>query len=209
MRNISIDNMLSQLGITSKDAQKTARNALFENNIIQKNPNRPNIACNKVDRARQALSEHFSWHCNNGDCRREAVAENTVRPLLLVEQRACQICDGNPSAKALRSMAQIVAAANKPRILIVGGTERKEREILGKCSGSVQWRFIDGKKARDDRYFRSHRNWADIIVIWQSTPMGHRVSSHFDCNGDSRVIAAPRRGIDCLTDEIIRHCRAR
>jgi hypothetical protein len=139
----------------------------------------------------------------------EAAAQNTVKPFLLVEQRACQICDGNPSVKALQNMAETVIDASKSHILIVGGTDKKEREILDKRSGLVQWRFIDGTKARDDRYYRSHRKWADIIIIWQSTPVDHRVSAHFDGKGDDRVITVRQRGIHCLANEISRHCQAK
>ena len=207
MTDVPIADMLNRFGITGKDSQQTVRNALFQSRVIQKNPDRLNTSCDKVNRAQQVLSEQFLWHCNNGECRREAAAQNTVKPLLLVEQRACHICDGNPSVKALQNMAEIAIDAGKSRILIVGGTEKKEREILGKCSGLVQWRFIDGKKARDDRYYRSHRKWAEIIIIWQSTPVDHRVSEHFDGKGDDRVVTLRRRGIAALVDEVVRHCQ--
>ena len=204
---IRIDDMLNQFGITSKNAQQTARNALFQSRIIQKNPSRLNISDHKIDRARQVLNEQFLWHCNNGDCRREAGAQNTVKPLLLVEQYGCHVCGGSPGAEALRNMTGSATDAGKSRILVVGGTEKKEREIRQKSSASIEWRFIDSTKARGDRYYRSDRDWAHIIIIWQSTPVDHPVSSHFDGKGDSRVITVRRRGIGCLATEIISHCQ--
>ena len=205
--DIPIADMLNDFGIIDKTAQQTARKALFQSHVIQKNSDRPNISCSKVDPAQQALREQFIWHCNHGNCR-TAAQQNPGKPPLPVEQRACQICHGSPSAKALLEMEKVAIDDRKSNILIVGGTEKKEREILKKLSSNAEWRFIDGTKGKEDRYYRSHRDWADIIVIWQSTPLGHRVSAHFDGKGDRRVITVRRRGIHCLAEEIIRHCQA-
>ena len=208
MTDYPIDDMLKDYGITNKDSQRNARIALFTAGIIQKTPDRANIACDKINRARETLTDQFRWHCNNGECRRIA-GEIVALPLLLVEQHACSICQGNPSSSKLDLMADVAIAAGKRRIAVVGGTEKKEREIRRKSPQGMEWRFIDGSTVRDGRYYRAHRQWADIIIIWQSTPLDHRVSSHFDGKGDDRVITVRRRGIDCLANEIMRYCRTR
>ena len=207
MTDIAIDNMLTDFGIAPGE-RRNARNMLFEWGVIRRSPDRANIAASKIAIAGEVLAEAFLWHCNNGECRVAAAsaagnADNL--PLLLVEQSACAICGGSPGTHSLTQVGSALAAAGLSRILVVGGTERKEREIRQKSPAGIEWRFIDGKVARDDRYYRPHRQWAHIIVIWQSTPLDHRVSEHFDGKGDARIITVRRRGIAALSDEIIRH----
>ena len=207
MTDIPIDNMLTDLGIVHGE-RRNARKMLFEWGVIQRNPDRANIARSKTALVGEVLAEAFLWHCNNGECRQAAGSDahnEENLPLLLVEQSVCEICGGSPGARSLAQLGSALAGAGLSRILVVGGTERKEREIRGKSPAGIEWRFVDGKVARDDRYYRPHRQWADIIVIWQSTPLDHRVSEHFDGKGDDRIITVRRRGVAALSGEIVRH----
>ena len=214
MPDIAIDNMLAGFGIAHGEFQK-ARVALFEEGVIRRRPDRANIDANKTDLARTVLAESFLWHCNNGECRQAAREEFDDAGsseadcfLLLVEQSVCEMCGGSPGARSLERMGAALDAAGQSRILVVGGTERKERELRQKSPAGVDWRFVDGKVAREDRYYQPHRDWADIIVIWQSTPLDHRVSAHFDGKGDARVITVRRRGVAALAGEVVRHLTA-
>ena len=134
--------MLADFGLAASEYHK-ARAALFEWEIIRKTPHRKNIAAHKADFARAVLEDAFLWHCNNGECRQaaardESAASNAAagnaaaRPLLLVAQSVCSVCGGDPSASVLAQAGQALAAAGVRRILIVGGTERKERELRQK-----------------------------------------------------------------------------
>ena len=197
--------MFKDFGITTPGAQKSAREALSRAGIISSRPNRTNIASEKVDRARAALESAFLWHCGNGDCRRKAEAS----PNLLVDQAHCTICGGSKDRSSLTSMVSALAAANVSRVLVVGGTEAKTREIREKSPPGVEWRFVDGTRSKDDRYFRHNRRWAEIIVIWGSTVLDHRVSSHFESKGDDRVITVTRRSIGALADAVVEHLNRR
>ncbi len=197
--------MFKDFGITAPGAQKSAREALSRAGIISSRPNRTNIASEKVDRAREALEAAFLWHCGNGDCRRQAEAS----PSLLVDQAHCTICGGSKDRSSLTSMASALADANVSRVLVVGGTEAKTREIREKSPPGVEWRFVDGTRSKDDRYFRHNRRWAEIIVIWGSTVLDHRVSSHFESKGDDRVITVTRRSIGALADAVVEHLNRR
>lgn len=213
MPDIAIDTMLAGFGIAHSEFDQ-ARAALFEWGVIQRRPDRVNIAGSKCGPAREVLELLFLWHCNNGECRQTARddiddAGDNGLALLLVQQSACEICGGSPSARSLERMAAALDAAGRSRILVVGGTERKEREIRQKSPVSIEWRFVDGKVARDDRYYQPDRDWAQIIVIWQSTPLDHRVSAHFDGKGDERVITVRRRGVAALAGEVVRHLNGR
>ena len=205
MPELSLTQMLKDFGITSPTAQADARNALVEAGAISGRPNRVNISAEKVDPARGALESAFLWHCGNGDCRREA--SSSPDPTLLVEQPSCGICGGSGDRKALRRLAEAVGKAGLARILVVGGTETKWREIRANSPAGVEWRFVDGVKSRDDRYFRGDRRWADVTVIWSSTPLDHRVSNHFGRKGGGPVVTVARRGIASLADAVADHLR--
>ena len=208
MDDILIPQMLREFGIADGASQQLARQALSDWGLITR-PNRQKIAAYKRDDSLEALTESFIWHCNNGDCRMGARAPGAVSglPPLLVEQPHCSVCGGSRDTSALSRMAGALAAARLSRVLVVGGTENKRREILEKSPPGVDWQFVDGKAARPDRLLRSHREWAEIIVLWASTILDHRVSAHFPARGDDRVITVPRRGIAALADAVTRHVR--
>jgi hypothetical protein len=203
--DIAIARMFRDFGIATPGAQKTAREALSRAGIISSRPNRTAIASEKVDRAREALETAFLWHCGNGDCRRQAEASRS----LLVDQAHCTICGGSKDRSSLEAMASALVASNVSKVLVVGGTEAKCREIREKSPPGIEWRFVDGTKSKDDRYFRPARRWADIIVIWGSTVLDHRVSSHFEAKGDARVITVTRRSIGALAEAVVEHLKRR
>ena len=205
MPDIAIARMFRDFGIATPGAKKTALEALSRAGIISSRPNRTNIASEKVDRAREALETAFLWHCGNGDCRRQAEASRS----LLVDQAHCTICGGSKDRSSLEAMASALVASNVSKVLVVGGTEAKCREIREKSPPGIEWRFVDGTKSKDDRYFRPGRRWADIIVIWGSTVLDHRVSSHFEAKGDARVITVTRRSIGALAEAVVEHLKRR
>ncbi len=204
MNDIPIPQMLREFGIADGASQQLARESLAEWGLMTR-PNRQRIARYKRDDALEALSESFLWHCSNGDCRTAARGAPPGTPPLLVEQPHCSVCGGSRDSSALARMAGALAAARLSRVLVVGGTENKCREIQGKSPGGIEWRFVDGKAARPDRLLRSDREWAEVIVLWASTVLDHRVSAHFPAKGDDRVITVPRRGIAALAEAVTRH----
>lgn len=204
MNDIPIPQMLREFGIADAASQQLARRSLADWGIITR-PNRQNIAAYKRDDALVALTESFLWHCSNGDCSTAARDAPPGTPPLLVEQAHCAVCGGSRDVSALGRMAAALAAAGRSRILVVGGTENKRREIQEKSPAGIQWRFIEGNVARPDRLLRPDREWADIIVLWASTILDHRVSAHFPARGDDRVITVARRGIAALADAVTQH----
>ena len=162
---------------------------------------RVNIAVDKTDRARACLRDAFLWHCGDGDCRSRALRSDAAQPPLPVEQPSCAVCGGSYDLSALARTRAAIVKAGRPRILVVGGTANKERTMRQETG--VEWRFIDGTVAAHERSLRSQRKWADIIVVWASTPLKHRVSKHFEGRGDDRVITVDRRGIAALAEAVI------
>ena len=200
MADVLIEQMLTGFGITAAESQQKARAALVDSGVVSGRPNRVNIAVDKTDRARACLRNAFLWHCGRGDCR-SALRSEAAQPPLLVEQPSCAVCGGSSDLSALARMAAAMAKEGLSRVLVVGGTANKERTMRQETG--VEWRFIDGTAAPHERSLRSQRKWADIIVVWASTPLKHRVSKHFEGRGDDRVITVDRRGIAALADAVI------
>ena len=198
--------MLADMGITDPESQESAIKDLIRKGVISGRRKRTNIAITKLKRVESCLQETFSWHCRSGDCKRAAKA--ATRPPLLVAKSHCAYCGGSADRRSLKKMSETLDALGSRRILVLGGTSRVHQEIERKSrSLRVEWRFIEGTKAKDDRYYRPHRDWADIIVIWSSTPLDHRVSRHFTGRSDDRVITAERRGISSFCQSVISHIR--
>ncbi len=196
--------MLKDFGVTSSGSQTAAKDALVKAGTISRRPNRVNISADKIDAARSALEAAFLWHCGHGDCRRAASSSASA---LLVERQSCRICGGSRDRNALQRLGEAADKAGVARILVVGGTGTKWREIRAGSPAGLEWRFVDGVKSRDDRYFRGDRRWADVIIVWSSTPLDHRVSSHFTGKNDGRVVTVSRRGITSLADAVGDHLR--
>ena len=205
MADISIAEMLAGFGITDSGSQQTALAALVAAGVVSARPNRLRIAADKRDRVGAVLSEAFLHHCRNGDCRQQAAGAGDPRGLLVVDQPFCEMCGGSTNRSALERMAKTMKTAGVGRVLVVGGTEAQAREIRENSPDSVEWRFVNTQTSRDARYYRGDRDWADVIVIWASTPLPHKVSHHFEGKGDSRRVAVTRRGVAALADEVRQH----
>ena len=199
----NINAMLHRLGVRDRRAQSRAIDKLKESGVMSSRARRSGIARFKVDRAAQVLNEMFAWHCNRGECRR--LAKESGRIPLAVDQRSCSQCGGSPDRQSLYELSQRMLASGLSRLLVVGGTNCEFRTIRDGSPDTLSWRFVDGTKARTDRHYRELMEWADVIVIWGSTPLNHSVSNRFSKAGDDRVVEVAKRGIRALAIEIIRH----
>ncbi len=198
-----IKNVLENMGISNLESQRTAADYLVAQGVIS-GRKRVNIDAAKVPRVEEYLREGFVWHCPNGECREEARADGGS--LLAVESSHCPYCGGSNDKRALRHMSEALESHVLSRVLVVGGTEKKRREIQAKSGGlPVAWRFVDGTTAKDDRYYRNDRDWADVIVLWSGTPLDHRVSYHFIDHRDRRIMTARSRGITGVCNAVLRH----
>ena len=200
MKDIPIAKMLDSMGVSHPASQRAARAALVDARVVSR-PDRANIAIHKEDRVRRVLTDVFLWRCSDGDCRRQADARRE-RPLL-VEKDHCQLCRGSSDGFALSKLAVAMSDAGLRRVLVVGGTKEKWRAIEGHSPAGLEWRFVDGRQARPARRYRADRDWADVIVLWGSTPLAHSVSDHFA--GSPKVRTVKRRGISAMVSEIVRH----
>lgn len=201
MSTEDIYDMLRRLGIGEAAERGKAIVALREAGVISARPNRSGIARSKETAVVETLHNSFLWHCRRGDCQREAGASS--KPLLLVDPEFCATAGHSPRQSLLAELGETLQAKGLRNLLLVGGTEEYWREIQSGSPATLSWRFVDGKAVKDDRYYRSHKDWADLTVIWASTPLNHKVSQKFPTAGDPRVITAPGRGIEAMVRDVL------
>ena len=203
MADVPIRRMLEGFGIEAEPSRAAALRALVDAGVISGKAGRKNIASSKSDVALETLQAAFAWHCNGNDCKAEAAASGDAT--LLTNKKSCGVCGGSNDRNALRRMAEACREAGVSRVLVVGGTDNKRRELEDKKPPGVEWRLVDGTKSRKERHARPDLDWAQVVVIWASTELDHKVSSHYDLKGDPRVITVRARGISRLANEVASH----
>lgn len=212
--DVSLTKMWRDFGIGEGEPRRRAGAALVEASVISRRPNRTNIAGDKVSWALEALESAFILHCTRGDCRAQADAQAKLRDgkdreTLAVTQRLCHICGGSADRSALQRLAASLAGTGVSRVVVVGGTEQKGREIRSGCPPDIEWRFVDGMKAYGDHHYQPDKAWAQVIVIWTRTPLAHKVSSHFETEARDRLIYVTGTGIESLCEAVTAHVTRR
>lgn len=193
--------MLGRMGVREATEQRKAVASLQETGVISARPNRRGIASSKEVLVKETLQGVFLWRCRRGDCQREV--SDSRRPVLLVEAEACGALGHSPRSALLNRLGEVLHARGVGNVLLVGGTEAYWREIQSGSPATLNWRFIDGKTVKDDRYYRSHKEWADLTVIWASTPLNHKVSQKFPTTGRRGAITAPGRGVEAMIRDVL------
>ncbi|RMF79861.1 MAG: hypothetical protein D6739_10680 [Nitrospirae bacterium] len=156
----------------------------------------------KEEAVREALEAAFFWVCNRGDCRAEAerrAAGRTVVPA--AEPAACQVCGGSVNQRRVDEMVAACTARGWRRLVVVGGSPNARDELRANVAGRLELRLLDGTTARTAKQARGDLAWADVVVVWGSTQLDHKVSNLYR---GPKVIALHRRSIQELATEVAR-----
>lgn len=160
---------------------------------------------------RSYLDRALALTCGQLAC--EAIAPRLCGGAVVhVGSHRCCVCGGsaNERARARIHAACIVSGAR--RILVVGGSPdardemagggaRWERVIDGRSR--IEWRFVDGTERHIASTARANIAWADVVVIWAPTRLGHAVSDQYTGQGrHPRTVVCTLRGIGALADAI-------
>ncbi|MPZ98494.1 MAG: hypothetical protein GEU80_03990 [Dehalococcoidia bacterium] len=203
---VSIDALLAGLGHTSPESRHLAR-AIIEAAGLT-NPRKRNIAIEKRDEVARVLDERLVRTC--GDARCEAATAHDPRPRALVDRPACQVCHGSANGAAVASMARALKRAGRISLLVVGGSPNAHAELQRLLEGSeVALQLVEGTTAIAAKRADSWAESADVIVIWGSTQLAHKVSNQFGApRYAAKRITVARRGIAALADAVVEHVGA-
>jgi len=160
------------------------------------------IAEAKKSAVREALEARFLRVCSRGECVRLAPSDRSGREQVLsVSQETCELCGGSVNLAAVEEMVAAFAAAGLQRLCVVGGSPVTRGELERLAAGRLELRLIDGQKSRTRRQAEDDTAWADRIVIWGGTQLGHQVSEHY---AGPKVVQMHGRGVATLAREATR-----
>jgi len=199
---VDITAWLASLGYESEEARRAARAVLEQVGLT--NPRKRGMAPEKLPRAKAALEAHLRPLC-------DSCAANLRRPdgriVVRTSQPYCDTCGGSNNRRAAEVLIKACLQAGLERLLIVGGTTAIHRELQSLLDGSgIELRCVDGSERNPNkRDAAADLAWAQLLVIWGSTPLPHRVSEAYTGQRPPglRQITVRRRGIEALCQEII------
>ncbi|MEX2430927.1 MAG: hypothetical protein WD645_03300 [Dehalococcoidia bacterium] len=198
MRDQAIKDVLASLGYEG-EAAGLAQQALIDAGLTR--PGKGRIAVAKLPYAETALAKRFLRACGSQACQTEAaaLARADGQSVVTVPRESCDICGGSENARAVREMAQAMELASRTRLLVIGGTPNIESELIRLLPSPCQVRFVlaGGKKTAKDA--AQDAGWADFIVVWASTPIGHKTSALYK---PYKPLTVSRRSISALAGEV-------
>ena len=95
------------------------------------------------------------------------------------------------------------------RILVVGGAPGVHRALQGLWPEDLVLRIVDGTDRTSRREASANLAWADVVLVWGSTELDHRVSDLYTRAGGRKIVLVARRGVAALADALARHAASR
>lgn len=199
-----IDDWLANEGILDTPSRIEARVVLAAAGLTRAGKQR--IAVHKLERAREALWACVTPVCTSPAC--IAAVGSPVRPIVHTGRDRCSICGGSNTRRACREMVEACARAGLERILLLGGSGNAHTELRALTAGTpIEWRIIDGRNDRPTRrQAQPDLAWTQLLVIWASTELPHRVSQVYteDRPPALPLITVARRGVEALCQAVQR-----
>lgn len=196
MQDVSLAELLSERGFEGKNVDM-ALDLLQEQRLTR--PGKKRIAASKTDNVVTALNETFIRVCRKGACTRRA-ASDPRKQVRMEDSRYCDICKGQDNRRAVDEMLSAMRCRGVKKLLVVGGSPSTRNEIERLCNTSCELRFITDEDSSADKKIIPQRDWADIVVVWKSTQISHKMTTAL--RRSPKVITVTRRGITALADAV-------
>jgi hypothetical protein len=160
-------------------------------------PERPRISLAKRERIRQLLEGRFFRICGRGDCQARGPSIAGERaPVLASSSEFCEICGGSADRAAIEAMARAFTDAGMRRLCIVGGSPTVRDKLARILQGrGIDLKLVEGTTAQTLKAAESQTAWADLVVIWGSSQLDHKVSTLYR---GKNVITIAKRGLQEL-----------
>jgi hypothetical protein len=205
--DVEIDAWLTSVGFGPGPSRNAARAALEEAQLTR--PTKARMSAQKLERAMAELDARFSLHCASPACA-EAARRSGHQPLPAATKALCPHCGGSDNARAARDLVSACASAGLKRLLVVGGSPSVREELHAALGNALELRTVDGTERRTQDRARSDLEWADLVLLWGSTELDHKVSTHYahpPTAQRKKVVHVARRGIAALLTAAVEHLR--
>lgn len=146
--------------------------------------------------------------CSHPTCRAVAAAERRVA--VPVTPSRCEVCRGSDNRRAWREMAQAATVATRTRIIVVGGADDSHAEVrtLAALTPSLDVTIVDGTSRQTRQQAKTRVRHADVVAIWSSTQLDHKVSDVYKSEADAQpgalrvAVREGGRGVKALAESI-------
>ena len=195
MNDPAIATVLADLGFVSPEARDMARAALEAAGLTR--PGKQAISAAKLPRVREVLAERFALSC--AACAGDLKIARPEAALLIVADERCENCGGSDHRAAAQRFLAACRVHRVRRVVVVGGNPTS-RQALGRHLEGLELQLIDGTRTLNATRARQSIEWADLVLVWGTTQLDHKVSTLFTSTKDAKVITAAKRGIGGLLD---------
>ena len=206
---VPIEQLLAAAGFDRPEALARAREVLEARHLTR--AGKQAIASSKIPAVEAALSETLIRICSDACLRLDREGPDRAREPVRVSPAGCEVCLGSNNRRAAIECIRALQRKRITRVVIVGGTGTLQQEIDDLLGGEgIEFRFVDGTATSySARAGEANARWAQLIIIWASTPLKHAVSDHYnrDRAPHARVLTVSRRGIEALCGEIVKSYR--
>jgi hypothetical protein len=170
------------------------------------NPRKTRISPDKRAAVATLLADRLLRVCQRGDCQARAAKLPDGRiPVAATSSADCDLCGGAAAAPALAAMRAACARAGWTRVCVVGGSPAVRQEIRQTAAPPPELRLIDGTIARTAPQARNDLAWADHVVLWGGTQLGHRVSTLY--SGSAHCSTVMKRSVQGLWEHLAEAAR--
>lgn len=201
-RDEDIRRFLRDAGYGHPEAMQAGLETLYAAGLTREGKQR--MAEAKLSPAREALSAALILTCSAAACIEEAKGSPERRRVPAEERRHCEICEGSNNQHAVDAMVRRARERGVGRLVVIGGSPSTREQLAAALKGRIELKAIDGTMRRTAQQAREDMAWADIVLIWGSTELAHRVSMLYTRGPSSRtrVVTVPRRGIGALAEAV-------
>jgi hypothetical protein len=195
--------LLAELGYSHPEAQREALAVLEAARLT--NARKSRIALAKRERCQAALAAALVRRCDR--CGRRDGPADGRRPVPVGRADECDVCGGSPNRLAVRDAATAFRARGLARLAVVGGSPAAREELRELWPADLELKLVDGTGRHDRKAASAVLRWADVVLVWGSTPLDHRVSTLYTAApaGGAGVVGVTRRGVEALAEALRRH----
>jgi hypothetical protein len=197
-----IQEFLAEEGFSHPDARDAALKVLCDAGLTRAGKAR--MVETKLDTARELLQAQLIVTCSSARCQGAARAQAPRARVPAGSPGECEFCQGSNNAQAIEDMVRQARQCNINRLLIIGGSPGTRDVLTQLVAGRLAVRVVDGTVRRTSAQAREDMAWAQLVVIWGSTELAHRVSTLYTRAAHSRTISVSRRGIVALAAAVVR-----